>query len=67
MADHGSSDNDIHWSDGRIEYKELHTVFTEAVAGLDHLYAYGVSKETFLSNLAGSTIHNLEGVYCPPS
>jgi len=39
MADHGSSKNGLNWADGHIEYKELHTVLTEAVAGFAHLYA----------------------------
>ena len=33
MADHGSIENGINWMDGHIEYKELHTVLNEAVAG----------------------------------
>ena len=66
MATHGSSENCIHWADGLIEYKELHAVVTEAVAGFAH-YAYGVSKVTFLSTLTGCMIHNLEDVNCPPS
>ena len=39
VADHGSTFNGIHWADGHIEYKELHTVVTEAVAGFSHLYS----------------------------
>jgi hypothetical protein len=66
MADHGSSENGINWADGYIEYKELHTVLNEAVAGFAHLYAYGVSKCTFLAGLTGRPIHNLEDVNCPP-
>ena len=66
MADHGSSENGIHWADGHIEYKDLHTVITEAVAGFAHLYAYSVSKVTFLSTLTGRKIPNLEDVNCPP-
>ena len=66
MADHGSSENGIHWADGHVEYKELHTVVTKAVAGFAHLYAYCVSKVTFLATLTGRTIHNLEDVNCPP-
>jgi hypothetical protein len=42
MADNGSSENGINSADGHIEYKDLHTVVTEAVAGYVHLYAYGV-------------------------
>jgi hypothetical protein len=65
MVDHGLSENGINWADEHIEYKYLHTVFTEAVAGFAHLYAYGVSKVTFLSSLTGRTFHNLEDVDCP--
>jgi len=59
MADYASSENGINWADGHIEYKDLHTLFTEALAGFSHLYAYGVS------NVTGRTIHNLEDVDCP--
>ena len=65
MAVHGSSVYGINWADGHIEYKDLHNVVTEAVAGFAHLYSYGVSKVTFLSNLKERTIHNLEDVECP--
>jgi hypothetical protein len=67
MADHGSSDNGIHWADGYIEYKELFTVVTEDVAGFAHLYAYGVYKITFLSTLTVRTIRNLDDVNYPPT
>jgi len=39
MADHGSIENGINWMDSHIEYKELHTVLNEALAGFAHLYA----------------------------
>jgi len=60
MANHGSIENGLNCSDGHIEYKELHTVITVAGAGFAHLYAYGVSKCTFLAGLTGRPIHNLE-------
>ena len=66
MADHGSIENSINWADSHIEYKELHTVPNEAVAGFAHLYAYGISTCTFLAGLTGRPIHNLEDVNCPP-
>ena len=50
---------------GHIEYIDMHTVVTKAVAGFAHLYAYGVSNVTFLSSLTGRTIHNLENMDCP--
>jgi hypothetical protein len=65
MIYHGSSENGINWADGHIEYKDLHTVFTEAVAGFAHIYTNGVAKVTFLSSLTGRTIHNVEDVDCP--
>jgi len=51
MADHGASDNGINWIGGHIEHRELHTVPNEAVAGFAHLYAYVVSKCTFLAGM----------------
>ena len=48
-----------------MEYKDLNTVVTEAVAGFAPLYAYGVSKVTFLSCLTVRKIHNLEDMVCP--
>jgi len=44
MADHGSIENGINLTDGHIEYKDLHTVLNEAVAGFGHFYAYSISK-----------------------
>jgi len=37
LADNGSSENGIHWDDGHIEYKELHSVVAEAVADFSPL------------------------------
>ena len=65
IADHGSSENGINWIDGHIDYRELHTVLNEAVAVFVHLYAYGVSKCTFLAGMTGRPNHNLEDINCP--
>jgi len=65
MGDNGSSGNGLNFADGHIEYKELHTLITEAGAGFAHLYAYVVSKCTFLAGLTGRPIHNLEDLDCP--
>jgi len=65
VAVHGLSENDVNWADRHIEYEELHTVFTEAVAGLAHLYTYGVSIFTFLAGVTGRPIHNLEDLEFP--
>jgi len=53
MADHGATVNGINLSYRHIEYKELHTVINEAVAGFALIYAYVVSKCTFLAGLTG--------------
>jgi len=42
MANQGSIENGLNWMDSHIEYKELHTVLNEVVAGFDHLYAHGI-------------------------
>ena len=39
MADHCSSENVPNWADGHGEYKTLHMVLTDAVAGFGLLYA----------------------------
>ena len=64
VADHGSTENGLNWTDGHIEYKELHTVIYEAMAGFVQLYAYGVSKCTFLAGLTGWPIYNLQDLNC---
>jgi len=65
ITDHGSSENGLNWADGHIEYKELHTILTEAVIGFAHLYTYSVSKCTYLAGLSGRMIHNLDYLECP--
>jgi len=63
MANHGSLENCLNWSDIHIECKELHTVLTEAVADFANFYAYCVCKCTFLVGLTGRPIHRA----CPPT
>ena len=65
MVDQSLSENGNNWVDEQIEYKNLHTVVTEAVVGFAHLYVNGVSKVTFPSCLTGRTFLNLEDVDCP--
>jgi len=64
MANHGLSENGLNLADGHVDNKELHRALTEAVAGFAHLYAYGVSKCTFLAGLTGRPIHYLEDFEC---
>ena len=66
MAHHGSSEIGINWADGHIDNRDLHAVVTEAMAGFAHLYAYGVSKCTFLAGLTGRAILNIVRTQLPP-
>jgi len=66
LAYHGSKGYGINWIDVHIEYRELHNFLNEAVAGFALLYAYSVSKCTFLAGLTGRPIHYLEDVNCSP-
>ena len=65
MASHGSDENGLNWEDGHIAYHELYTVTSEAVAGFANLYAYGVSKCKFLTELLVRPILNLQDFNCP--
>ena len=65
MRPRGNSENGLNWDDGHIPYTQLSSVKNEAVAGFAHLYAYGDSKCTFISQLLGRPVHNLEYFNCP--
>jgi hypothetical protein len=65
MRPHGNSENGLNWDDGHIPYTQLASVLSEAAAGFAHLYAYGDSKCTFISQLLGRPVHNLEDFNCP--
>jgi len=60
-ASHGSAENGLKWE----AYHELYTVASEAVAGFANLYAYGVSKCKFLTELLGRPILNLQDFNYP--
>jgi len=66
MRYHVSSENGTNWVDGLIDYRKLHKVFNETVAGFTHLYAYGVSKSTFPDGMNGRPIRTLENINCHP-
>ena len=59
------SENGLKWTERHIEYKQINTVLTQAVAGFAHFYAYSVSKCTFLAGLTRWPIHNLGDLECP--
>ena len=65
MRPHGDIENGLTWDDGHIPYNQLSSVLNEAVAGFAHLYAYGDSKWTFISQLLGRPVHNLDDFHSP--
>jgi hypothetical protein len=65
MRPHGDSENGLNSDDGHIPYNQFSSVLNEAVAGFAHLYAYGDSKCTLVSQLLGRPMHNLEDFNCP--
>jgi len=64
MVDHVQSETGLISFNGLIEYKELHTVVTEALVGFAHLYDYVVSKFTLLARLTVRPIHNVKDLEC---
>ena len=65
MTSHRSEEKGLNWGDGHITYDDLYTVVSEAVAGITHLYVYGVTKFCFLSEILGRPILNLQDFNCP--
>ena len=53
MASHGSDENGLNLEEDHIAYHELYTVASEAVAGFAQLYAYGIPRSKFLTELLG--------------
>jgi hypothetical protein len=60
-----SNDKDIIMDDTHISYSQLSTVLHEALAGYEHLIAYGTNKCSFLSELINRPFIRLEGFNCP--
>ena len=60
MRPHGESENGLNWDDAHIPHNQLSSVLNEAFASFAHLYAYGDSKCTLISQLLGRPVHNLE-------
>jgi len=58
MDAHASDQNGLSWDDGIIPYSSLFQTLTEATANFAHLYAKGMGKCKFLSNLLGRAVKN---------
>jgi hypothetical protein len=65
MKAHSSEENGIAWADGQLEYDKLRQTIREAVSGYAHLYAYGIAKTRFLTELVAQPVLNLEDFNCP--
>jgi len=51
MSVHGCDKNGLSWADGHLDYDKLRETINEAVSGYVHLYAYGIAKTRFLTEL----------------
>ena len=65
MTSHGSDENGLNWDGGHIAYNDLYAFASEAVAGIAHLYCYGITKFKFLSELLSRPNFNLQDFNCP--
>jgi hypothetical protein len=65
MRPQGDSKNGLNWDEGHISYKQFCSIMNGAVAGFAHLYEYGDSNRTLISQLVGRPVHNLEDFNCP--
>ena len=61
----GSDKNGLSWSNGQLHYDKLRDTINEAVSGYPHLYAYGLAKTRFLTELLAQPVLNLEDFKCP--
>jgi len=66
MPAHRSEKNGLSWSDGQLDYN-LRDTINEAVSVYPHLYAYGIAKIRFLTELLAQRLRNLEDFMCPQS
>jgi len=65
MEPHGSKENGLNWDDGFILYSQVHTVLTEALAPISHIYATGEDKYLLLGDILNRPINDLEALQCP--
>ena len=65
MTAQGCEENGLSWADGQLEYDKLRQTTREAVSGYAHLYAYGVPKTRFLTELLAQPVRNLADFECP--
>ena len=65
MTAHGSDKNGLSWGNGQLDYKKLRETLSQAVSGYAHLYAYGIPKSRFLTELLAQPVRNLENFKCP--
>ena len=64
MTTRGCEENGLSWADGQLQYDKLRQTIREAVSGYAHLYAYGIAKTRFLTELLTQPVRNLEDFEC---
>jgi hypothetical protein len=67
MTAHGCDKEGLSWGDGQLDYDELRETISEAVSGYTHLYAYGLAKTRFLTELLAQPARHLEDIKYPQS
>jgi len=65
LTAHGCDKNGLSWSDGQLDHDKLRETINEAVSGYAHLYAYGIAKTRYLTELLAQPVRNLEDFKCP--
>jgi len=65
MTADGCDKNGLSWTDGQQDYDKLRETINEVVSGYAHLYAYGITKTRFLTELLTQPVWNLEDFKCP--
>jgi hypothetical protein len=65
MTAHGSYKNGLSWSDGQLDYDKLRDSINGSASGYPHLYAYGIAKTRFLTELLVQPVRNLEDFKYP--
>jgi len=65
MTAHGCDKNGLSWAEGQLDYDKFRETISEAVSGCAHLYAYGIAKTGFLTELLAQPVRNLEDFKCP--
>jgi len=65
MTAQGSDKNVLSWAGGHLDCEKLCATMSKTVSGYAHLYAYGLARTRFLTELLAQPVRNLEDFKCP--